>query len=284
MSITASNLASAANTTDAASFSTASITPAASQLVLIYIFYGVSAGTPVAPTTVSGCGITWTHVATSAVVLRKRVSLYKGYATSGITTGAITFDFNAVTQQACQWLVIQYNGADDVTQAVAANTASSAATSHSISLAAFASASNATAGFFSVDNNGLTYTPGTGFTIVSGATNGAPTMQSTNEFQAANDTSVDVTWGTGSGQGFGIAAELHSSVTTTTTDITKSLKYTIKRTPTALTKSTKYTIIKSLSLTKSLRYTIKKPVAITKSLAYAIKHATALTKSFAISG
>jgi len=64
------------------------------------------------------------------------------------------------------------------------------------------------------------------------------------------------------------------------TDVTKSLKYTIKTVPSALTKSLRYAIKVVSAPTKSLVYKIKVPVAVNKSLKYTLKiTVAAITKS-----
>lgn len=80
---------------------------------------------------------------------------------------------------------------------------------------------------------------------------------------------------------------LHKSLTygiriVATTNLTKSLQYTVKKVLSSLTKSLKYTVKAPHSVTKSLKYTVKKSAsAITKSLTYKVKLLTAITKGLA---
>lgn len=67
-------------------------------------------------------------------------------------------------------------------------------------------------------------------------------------------------------------------VTTTTTDITKSAKYTVK-TSVGITKGLIYDVRTTPAITKSLQYAIKLPIAITKTAKYTVRTTVGLTKS-----
>src|SRR3990172_1582533 len=105
MAISASLLAAAASTTDATSYLTSSQTPTANALQLIGVHNSIGTGPALAPTSITGCGLTWVKVAETAawgVDGIKMVSLWRALGASP-TTGQLTIDFNGVTQTGCHY-------------------------------------------------------------------------------------------------------------------------------------------------------------------------------------
>lgn len=205
MAISATGLTSGGSATDAASYATSSISPSASRLVLAVVVntHGSNATLP----TISGGGMTtWTQVSTVQFngTLR-RITVFRALQTSP-GSGTLTIDFGGTTQIRCNWSVVQFtgiqttgtNGADAIVQAVT-NTGSG--NPGSVTLAAFATAENATFGAIGSSITG-NITPGTGFTeIHDPGSAGGENQNVQTQFRNDNDTSVDWTPGASSAWG-----------------------------------------------------------------------------------
>lgn len=144
-------------------YATASITPLANQLVVASIFSN-SAG--VATPTLSGCGLTWVQVAT-ATTSTYRVTTFRAMGPAPVA-GAVSMDFAGVAQTAVRWSIVQFsgilttgaNGANAVVQSATGTSAGSI--SLTMTLAAFAAATNGTYGAFGASTvSGIN--PGSGF-------------------------------------------------------------------------------------------------------------------------
>lgn len=205
MPVSATHLATAIDNTDATSYVTASITPTANRLVLAVISSSAAA-LPNAPT-LSGNSITWVQITTvtQSVV---RTTIFRGMVASP-TSGTVTIDFAGQTQSHCTWSISEFaganvsgtNGSGAIVQSATNLTA--AATSLTVTLAAFANTNNATLGGFFWDSGGAG-TAGTGFTFLgqaSGERSGGA------EWRNDNDTTVDASWA-GSLAAIGVAVEI----------------------------------------------------------------------------
>lgn len=205
--------------TDASSYTTASISPTAGRLVLIAIGQRQASGTPAIPT-VTGCGLTWEVVHTYRSVNssgNRRLTIFRAFSFTTPTPGTLVINFGGNTQSHCGWSVSEFsgvkqgsNGASAIQQSVENEVAS--ATSLTITLSAFAKASNATLGYFLhlSSNGGVALTPGSGFASSGHDQNigfGENETWMLEEFKATNDTSVDESSGT-SNVHLGIALEL----------------------------------------------------------------------------
>jgi hypothetical protein len=144
-------------------FSTAPVVLSNNALELLYIFNTLAAGAT-AVNTVTGCGVTWVleKTVTFLVANAGRLSVYRALGTP--TPGAISIDFGGVSQDYCRWSLSEYqhvdttgaNGAGAVVQSVSKNS-DTAATSSTITLAAFGNASNAAVGGFATNaTSGIT--------------------------------------------------------------------------------------------------------------------------------
>lgn len=95
--------------TDATSYATASITPTANRLVIAVGHSSRQTASATTPT-LSGCGITWTQIATvpfqTIASPLNRLTAFWGWAESP-STGALTFDFGGVTQNGFSWAVFE---------------------------------------------------------------------------------------------------------------------------------------------------------------------------------
>ena len=96
------------STTDATSFATASISPAADQPIYAAV---ISQATSVNTPTATGNGLTWVAVATGAPNASRKLTVFRSAGASP-SAGAITFDFAGQTQSSAQWAVIQFASAD----------------------------------------------------------------------------------------------------------------------------------------------------------------------------
>src|SRR5574343_915867 len=95
LTITASNLTSGSDTTNATSYVTASVTPAANALLLLHVLMSRAGASPPTPT-VTGAGLTW-------VLVRRTADFTVGAATGAVavfralgsspSSGALTIDF-----------------------------------------------------------------------------------------------------------------------------------------------------------------------------------------------
>ncbi|KKL21001.1 hypothetical protein LCGC14_2449830 [marine sediment metagenome] len=223
MAITQAALTEAANTTDATSFTTASITPTANRLVLVAVHAGTSTGdSPANTPTISGNGLTYVQIATIGVNdtgggnLKQTLTLFRAMGASP-STGVITIDFAGETQVGCIWGVDEFagidtggvDGADAVVQSATNSDDTASVNSLTVTLAAFGDAGNATYGTFGIARN-QAFTEGTGFTEISDLGHGTPNRRLQTEWRDDNDTSVDVSW-TDAADCFGIAAEIKAA-------------------------------------------------------------------------
>lgn len=222
MAVSASNLATTGSSTDANSYATASITPGADKLVLAWV-YSIAATTPNTPTA-SGNSLTWVEIDNQLDKdSLRRLTLFRAMGSSP-SSGAVTFDFGGQTQTGCGWSIIEYTGMDTsgtngsgaIVQS-AKNLTASTATSLTVTLGAFSSTNNATAGGFGFPLNtaGLP-TAGSGFTRTGQRNQATPNLSIGSEFRSDNDTTVDMASAAASVPWAGIAVEIKEAVATTT--------------------------------------------------------------------
>lgn len=188
----AAALTTGTDSTDATSYTTASVTLKAGRLYLLSIV-----NTAASANAVSGItgGATWTSRSTTQYNgTAHRVSIWSGVPTVDYS-GALAIDFGANTQTGCRWSLNEFSGVDTATddgivqQAVGTGTS----TTPLATLAAFASANNATFGV-NANTSDSTTTPGTGFTELSDdntATTPASFLQT--QWRVDNDTTSDGT-------------------------------------------------------------------------------------------
>ena len=211
--ITAASLGTDQDETDASSYAI-NITPSANKLILAMILtnQNSSLNTP----TASGNGLTWVEVATTTDGdSRNRLTMFRAMGASP-TSGLLTFDFAGNTQSREVISVVEFTGMDTTgtngSGAVvqSATNGATTGTSLTVTLSAFADATNATFGVLMVnDNPATTITEGTGFTEVNeNKLNEIWAIHT--EFKDTNDTTVDWTW-TGGGFNQGIAVEIKAA-------------------------------------------------------------------------
>lgn len=221
--ITKTDLTSNTSTTNATTYTTASISPGANKIVFLAVASGLFSGAPAAPSSIVGNGLTWVQVATiQNPTTNFRLTLFRAMGASP-SAGTVAINFGA-TQEGCAWSIFELdkvatsgsNGADAVVQVVT-NTATTV-TSLTVTLSAFSSTDNATVGvFLSYDGPfAQTITPGSGFTQIHQQTishdfNNAKIMT---DWRDTNDTTVDATVPTFSSSWCGIALEIKGQLPT----------------------------------------------------------------------
>lgn len=210
--ITSTHLTTNGTTTSGHTFTTASITPSANKLQLIWVWGNSSP--PSTGITITGCGLTWVQVAYKQDSFGVRnLYLFRAMGASP-TTGALTIEFGPpYTQSMCYWSVAEFsnvdtsgvNGSAAVVQAVS-GTSTGQVTSYSITMPAFSSTYNATVAGFGYGSAASNLGVGSGFTQI-GHNRGTDSGILT-EFKNTNDTGVDATFTADDGSIFGIAVEL----------------------------------------------------------------------------
>ncbi len=210
--------------TDANSYTVAAFTPAANNLVLIWIT-NTRDSSPSTPT-ITGNNLTWVQVATvtwgTTGSPTARTTLFRamGSAPNDATT---TIDFGGVTQTGVSASFVQFsgvntsgtNGSGAVVQSVTGRTDSAtAAAGLSITLAALGNVVNATAGGFSnLVDSATSISAGSGYTASGGNSHNMPNTSIRSEWKTTGSTTVNVTQSTTSHIG-GIAVEIKAASTT----------------------------------------------------------------------
>ncbi|HEY9338760.1 MAG TPA: hypothetical protein VIQ79_30210, partial [Kribbella sp.] len=139
MAISATLLTSGTSTTDGSSFTTASITPAASSLLLVFVTNAVTGG---ADATLSGLSATWTRPVNQAASSSTKLSVHWAQLGASPGSGALSISTSVATGSIV-WHVVQvtgHNTAAPVVQTPAATGASS--TAASLTYAAAGNAAN----------------------------------------------------------------------------------------------------------------------------------------------
>lgn len=201
MAVTQALLTADASATDATSYVTASVSPTANRLLLLAV---ASSDHNTAAPTVTGNGLTWVEVHTrtfgfSGTFDRRRVTVFRAMGASP-SAGAVTILFDVSDlATGCAWVLSEFDGMDTsgtngsgaIVQ-VDGTDIDTAVTTLTVTLAAFASATNATWGaFFS----GTTITPGTDFTQIAEAlSTPSPSYRLLTEWRNVADTTVDASW------------------------------------------------------------------------------------------
>lgn len=213
MAVAATNLTTVAANLQATNYTTGSVSPGSNNLELLGV-YSISASLPNLPT-ITWNGLTWVQIDTQVDSSNlRRMTLFRSMGTPSSGTG--TIDFAGQTQMGTCWSYIEYTGIDTsgtngsgaIVQS-AKNASAGNATSLTVTLGAFGSSSNATAGFFGIPLNTASQpTAGSGFTRTGQANQGSTNTSIGSEFNASNDTTVDMTSGAASIPWAGIAVEI----------------------------------------------------------------------------
>ena len=222
MAIGQASLTSGSTTTNGKVFSTDSITPTANNLLLLAVMSeSVAENDGAVPSSVTGNGLTWVLVASAATDTYGAVSLYRTMGSSP-SVGAVTVNFTN-TQTGVLLAIQEFSGIDtggtngSAAIVQSATVAGGSGTALSITLAAFASANNATFGCFGSytdTTNLMTHTPGTGFTEIYDFDLNPDSWKDAlqTEWRIDNDTTVDATLSQSSDAYGGIAVEIKEAV------------------------------------------------------------------------
>jgi hypothetical protein len=189
------NITANSDSTDSATYTTASITLKAGRLYIAAIenSHGTSASAVSAITggpTFSAAPATSTTLYNSNL---NRISLWTAVPTVDYT-GTLTIAFGGTTQTGCVWAINELSGVDTTTNNGIVQSAVGTGTSTTplATLAAFGSANNATFAAHGVVNTSG-FTPGTGFTELSDTTAATPAQGMETEWRVDNDTTADAT-------------------------------------------------------------------------------------------
>lgn len=222
MAIIATNKDSGSNDSTVSSQTTNSVAFQNNRLYLVTVT-ARSNGTPTI-SGITGGGITWVQIGSTSTAA-PFVAVYRGLVTSGATTGALTITLGA-SCTSNKWAIDEFqnvdttgtNGSGAIVQSASVLN-HAAATSGSITLAAFGDATNNAAwGFFSHNQGSETSTidPDSGWAAL--ANNGTavtPAVSTMTEWKLGQDLSVDASWAT-SGAWAGWAAEIKAAAGGTT--------------------------------------------------------------------
>lgn len=214
MAIAATNLTTVAGGLSVTSYTTASTSPGANNLELLWV-YSIAATAPNIPT-ITWNSATWTQIDTQLDSAgTRRLTLFRSL-TASPTSGTGTIDFGVQAQLGACWSYVEYtgidtsgtNGAGAIVQSAKNNSAGNA-TSLTVTLAAFSSASNATAAGFGIPlNTAGQPAVGSGFTATGQANQSSTNTAIGSEFNSGNDTTVDMNAGAASIPWTGIAVEI----------------------------------------------------------------------------
>lgn len=203
MSLAATLATSGSSSTDATSYTTASVTAEAGALYILAVSnVRVDTTTPATPT-VTGASQTWTQDETNlyddAGAVRARLTVFSVIPTAQ-GSGTLTIDFGGATQGGCIWALIKITGslASRALALVQSEQAAGSGTTGTVNLASFGGTGNMAIGISShVANQAVT--PGSGFTELSDtAITEALSLFTEHKL---DDASVDATWASSVGWG-----------------------------------------------------------------------------------
>lgn len=199
----------------ASGFTTASVSPTAYALQLLFIHLSRGGSTnPTAPTTLTGNGLTWVLVTSSAYdaagVGRAGMWVYRALGSAPTTGTLVVSGMGADSSSALTYSWVQVTGVNSSgthgSGAIVQTGFSSISTSDTpvATLSAFGSANNATIGWlFYRGTPSFAPSAGSGFTSLASDYVGGTRIASGVEFKASNDTSVDMSFAAGGGAGAG---------------------------------------------------------------------------------
>jgi hypothetical protein len=197
-------LAGASNTTNLTVYTTASVTPTANRLVLVWVF-GRVAEPP--PDSVTGNGITYSQVASSTDATSAwSASLWAGSSATP-SAGAVTITFPA-GRGGCLWRVEEWDGSSTpAVRQFKTGKDTGNVQAASITLDASPQASSAVVAGFMKNVSG-SFTPGSDFTAGLDVAMSTPTTQAFTEYDIGPvDAVADCSWAT-FGVWVGVAAEI----------------------------------------------------------------------------
>ncbi len=208
--VAVTHLTTASSTASATSYTTDSITPTASRLIIADIATARSGGGHVP--TLAGCGLTWVQDST---ITGGFLTLTRFRAMGTPSTGQVTITV-AANQTACLWSLYELsdvdtsgtNGSGAIVQ-TAAGTATDT-TSLTVTLTNAVGAGNATIGAFTVGAEDL-ITPGSGYTLIGRDTEAGPASAVMSEWRATGQQAVNASWTTISTSIAGLGSEVKAA-------------------------------------------------------------------------
>lgn len=227
MPVTATHLTTDRDADGGATSTTASISPSSNKLVLMAVFWAQAGNPADGEPSVSGASMTWDQV-TIEKGNSRGIKLFRALSASP-GSGALTISFTGSTPNWCAWTIAEFgevdttgsNGINAVVQSVDGTNGGSS-TSLTLTLAAFSSTDNATAGFFGFGGTN-NVAGGAGFTEL-GSIEGTSQPAMLSEWRSDNDTTVDATKEGGADDIYGAAVEIKFVASSTTgTNARKSL-------------------------------------------------------------
>lgn len=211
MAITLTSLTEGEDEVNRSSYTTSSISPTANRLVIAVIGNNKATSPPNVPT-LSGASMTWVEITTALyddiASPNKRVTMFRALKASP-GSGVITIDL-VNEQRACKWSFFEFAGIDtggtDGSDAIvqSATNAVDSGTSLTVTLASFASSTNATVGGVGRDAVDA-ITQGTGFTEIHEQSGEGFSIET--EWRDDADTTVDWSFDTSDRQA-GVAIEI----------------------------------------------------------------------------
>lgn len=211
MAISGASLTAGFDNTDAQSYVTASITPAANNLILATIVNeGVNNGVP----SLTGNGLTWVQVATQ-INSSDRTTVFRAMGANP-SAGAVTIAISLTANRCCLWSISQFSGVDTAGTngsgaVVQSATNSGTSSTPSVTLAAFGDATNNAAfGGFSGDGL-LTLTPESGYTELANQQATAPNTVMEAEWKLGQDLAVTGSFGADAPRWAGVALEIKAA-------------------------------------------------------------------------
>lgn len=202
-------------------FSTASISPAANKLVLLWFMVKNSSSVdPTDPSSVVGNGLTWVQVNKivydTTTTSRRTLFVYRSMGASP-SSGAITVTFGE-TESGVIWGVDQFTGADTsgtngsgaIVQSLTDSDESTTADAMTITLSAFGNPANGAWGVFG-DSDQNTFTAGSGFTLISNTADATVFSRVASEFSSSADPTVDISLSGAADNLGGIAIEIKAA-------------------------------------------------------------------------
>lgn len=225
MAIAPTSLAASINTTDATSFTTASVATSSHYNELFtVVVYSVAGTDPNIPTFTQQRGLSLTQVTTFVNSTdHARITLFRACIASGGSSGSFTIDFAGQTQTIAAWDIVSWtgtgataanNGSDGIGQTVS-TVNSGSSTSLSMSTGALQSGSATYGAFAHGANEGLN--AGSGYTtLCANQSAGTPATGFRDEYKIAGSTTIDMSWTTNQHPRAGAGCEIKIASTADT--------------------------------------------------------------------
>jgi hypothetical protein len=212
VAVTAIPLTTGSSTTNASSYTTASITPTPGRLVLAAVLATVGSGTT--DVTLSGCGLNWVRV-TQTTAAARTVHVFRAMGTP--TAGQLTIT-GASPLTSALWQVTEFNGTDTtgtdgsgaIVQSVAARPGSS--TVASVPFPGVVDGANAAYGAVGVAVQEAPVVGGSPWTALGSTTQSGPTSGLLAQFTPAALQDVAASWSTSSAS-FVVGVEIKAAAT-----------------------------------------------------------------------